>query len=456
VTRPHAIPPRPTLDRAQGHFIWDAAGRRYLDATSGAFCMHLGYTRPDLVGAMTETAARLPHARPSLFESAEGERYREALLRAAGPPFTRALLASSGSEAVDLAIKAAWWFQRAQGAGQRRAILSLAGSYHGATLAALDATGWRERRAPFGELLGERSFGPPAYCPRCARGVAHAGCAPGKSGGAARADAALERAGEAAAFLAETVPAAGYPAAVPPRGWIARVRERCDQAGALWIADEVLTGFGRTGALFAWPRLAERDGVTATPDLVVFGKGASAGFFPLAGVLVSERVAAALDEGTPSFRHAQTFAGSPVACAVGSRALEAYGEERVFVRVRSMEDEAKRLLDPLLENEAVLDVRGIGLLWGVEMAATGEGRPPCPRSMQVAEELAAGCRARGILVHAATGFTAEGLGDAILIAPPLTATSEDLAAIAGALAETVEVVAPRGGKRPWIEEWEDR
>jgi adenosylmethionine-8-amino-7-oxononanoate aminotransferase len=393
--------------------------------------MQLGYTRPDLVAVMAETAARLPHARPSMFDSPEGESYREALLRAAGPPFTRVLLTSSGSEAVEVAIKAAWWFQRARGASHRREILSLAGHYHGATLAALDATGVAARRAPFAGLLGERAFGP--------------------------ADAPFERADQAAAFLCEIIPAAGLAAPVPPRGWMSRVRERCDAAGALWIADEVLTGFGRTGALFAWPRIEERDGAKSAPDLVVFGKGASAGFYPLAGVLVSERVAAALeDEQGGLFHHAQTFGGNPVACAVGLKALNAYEDEGIFQRVRRSEADARRALEPLLESEAVLDVRGLGFLLGVELAPPGEGRPSFPRTRCVAEKVAAGCRARGVLVHAVAGFNADGSGDAILIAPPLIAEPEALTTIAVALTEAVDVLLPRGDRRSWVEEWEDR
>jgi adenosylmethionine-8-amino-7-oxononanoate aminotransferase len=394
--------------------------------------MQLGYTRPDLIAVMAETAARLPHARPSAFDSPEGESYREALLRAAGPPFTRVLLTSSGSEAVEVAIKAAWWFQRARGAPHRREVLSLAGHYHGATLAALDATGYAARRAPFAGLLGERAFGPTP-------------------------DAALEKADRAAAFLCETIPAAGLAASVPPRGWMSRIRERCDAEGALWVADEVLTGFGRTGALFAWPRIEERDGAKAAPDMVVFGKGASAGFYPLAGVLVSERVAAALeDEEGGVFHHAQTFGGNPVACAVGKRALQAFDEEGVFERVRRAEADARRVLQPLLENESVLDVRGMGFLWGVELAAPGEGRPAFPRARCVAEKVVHGCRARGVLVHAATGFNADGSGDAILIAPPLIAEADSLNVIAVALKEAVEVLLPRGDHGSWVEEWEDR
>jgi taurine-pyruvate aminotransferase len=451
VTPPKSPTPRPELERAEGLFVWDTAGRRYLDATSGAFCMQLGYTRPDLVATIAETLSRLPHVRPSLFESQEAVAYADALLRAAGPPFTRVWLSCSGSEAVDLAIKAAFWYQRARGAAPRESVVSLSGHYHGQTLAALDATGLRPRRDPYVELLGARPFGPPAHCPRCFRNLSHPSCA------IACVDEALKDAGESIAFLAETVPSAGLAAAVPPVGWVARVREQCDAAGTLWIADEVLTGFGRTGALFAWQRLAERDGAAVTPDLVTFGKGASAGFYPLAGVLVSERVALALESDAKApFRHVQTFGGGPVACAVGLRALQAYAEERTFERVRDIEPDARHALERFRQSEAVADVRGMGLLWGIELGDPAAEKRPFPRTRRIAERVVDGCRARGVLVHGAVGFMPDGNGDAILLAPPLIANAEIFAAIAGALMESVESVAPRSGERSWVEEWEDR
>lgn len=429
--------------------MWDSEGRRYLDATSGAFCMQLGYSRPDLAAAMAAAAA-LPHARPSLFDTEAVERYRAALLQAAGPSYTRVLLASSGSEAVEIAIKAAWWWQRARGAEERSAILSLSGHFHGATLGALSATGWARRREPFEPWLEQRVFGPAAHCARCFRSLAHPGC------GVACADAALERAENAAALLAETVPAAGLAASVPPEGWIERVRARCDEAGALWIADEVLTGFGRTGALFAWSRLAERDRVDVAPDLVVFGKGASAGYYPVAGVLVSGRVAAAFESGGAPFRHAQTFGESPVGASVALRALDAYASEDIFETARSLEAEAARVLGALRGCESVLDVRGLGLLWGIELASPETGRPPFPRAMGLAAKVEAGCRARGVLVHAAAGFTPEGLGDALLVAPPLVSGAGDLERIAAALREAIQAAAPGGTAATWVEEWEDR
>ena len=441
--RPPTHASKAPLVRAKGLHVWDAAGRRYLDATSGAFCMNLGYSRPDLVRAMADAAKRLPHARPSRFESEEGEAYRAALLEAAGPPFTRVTLTSSGSEAVDAAIKIAHRYQEAVRSGgmgaERRGVVALRGHYHGATLGALDATGWTPRRGPYEGLLGVRPFGPPATCARCFRSLTYPAC------GIACAEAALVEGGaaNAVAFLAETVPAAGLAAAVPPPGWMGRIRSRCDAAGLVWIADEVLTGFGRAGDLFGWRRLGARtapDGsrpdAGATPDLVVFGKGAGAGYAPIGGVLMSDRIVAALDgaaeDGLPPFAHHQTHGGNPIASAVGRRVLAAIEEEKIYERVRHGEAAYADALGALRGRAGVYDVRGVSAVWGVELAEL-DGRP-FPIGHRIAERVRAACEARGVLVHAASGFLEDGAGDAILVALPLVADE-------GAIRETATVLA---------------
>ncbi len=392
--------------------MWDREGRRYLDATSGAFCVQLGYTRPDLVRAMTGAAERLPYARPSQFESEESEAYRRELLAAAGAPFARVVLTSSGSEAVDAALKIAHVYQRAVGHPERVRVDYRSGHYHGATLGALGVTGWRGRRAPYEALLG------------------------------------VTTGGDAAAFILETIPAVGAGVRVPTRDELAGVRARCDASGALWIADEVLTGFGRVGALFAWQRIAERSDVGAdpgmTPDLVVFGKGAGAGFAPVAGVLIAERVARAMEEG--SFSHHQTYGGNPIAAAVGRRVLRAMAEEQIYDSVRERE---VVLWNALRASRHVSEVRGLGYLWGVDLLEDVAGSRPFPRERRVAERVAAACREHGVLVQAGAGGaggvgSAGGAddeeGDFILVVPPLVTPPETFQVIADALLGAIETV----------------
>ena len=409
-----------TLVRAEGIHVWDAGGRRYLDAISGAFCVQLGYSRTDLVRVMAEAASRLPFARPTTFDSEESEGYARELLAAAGPPFSRVLFTSSGSEAVEAALKTAYRYQRAAGYAGRTRVAHLRGHFHGATLAALQVTDYGPRRAPYETVL---AGGSPALA---------------EEAGGRPLD---EEVGDAAALIAETVPAAGLGAPVPPPGYLARLRGACDAGRALWIADEVLTGFGRVGPLFAWKRLAERpEDQGAVPDIVAFGKGAGAGYAPVGGVLLAHRVASALDSAPDGpFVHAQTYGGNPIACAVGRRVLAALREEKIDARVREKETLLAGALAPLARHPHVREVHGLGFLHGVELQADRSGAP-FPRGLAIAERMEAACRERGILVYTGVGSADGARGDFLLVAPPLVSDPHHFAQIAIAITQALDEV----------------
>lgn len=411
---------RSTLVRAEGIHVWDAAGRRYLDAISGAFCVQLGYSRTDLVRVMAEAASRLPFARPTTFDSEESEGYARELLEAAGPPFSRALFTSSGSEAVEAALKAAYRYQRAAGHAGRTRVAHLRGHFHGATLAALQVTDYGPRRAPYETVL---AGGSPAFA---------------EEGGGSPLE---EEVGGAAALIAETVPAAALGAPVPAPGYLTRLRSACDAGGALWIADEVLTGFGRVGPLFAWKRLAERpEDQGAVPDIVAFGKGAGAGYAPVGGVLLTSRVASALDSAPDGpFVHAQTYGGNPIGCAVGRRVLAALREEKIDARVREKETLLASALAPLARHPHVREVRGLGFLRGVELQADRSGTP-FPRGLAIAERMEAACREKGVLVYTGVGSTDGTRGDHLLVAPPLVSDPHHFAQIAIAITQALDEV----------------
>lgn len=418
VNDPLPPPLRPILARGEGLHVWDVDGHRYLDAISGSFCVQLGYGRADLLRALSDAAGRLPYARPSVFGSEESEAYARELLEAAGAPYTRVIFTSSGSEAVDAALKAAYRYQEALGHPERAHTARLRGHFHGATLAALRVTDYRPRRAPYERMLGGEA---PAI-------DAHAGTD------------LEESLADSAALIAETIPAAGLGAAVPQPGFLGRIRRACDAQGALWIADEALTGFGRTGALFAWKRLAERrEDSGVTPDIVVFGKGAGGGYAAIGGILLSQRVASALDlaPGGP-FTHVQTYGAHAVACAVGRRVLSALREEKLEERVRSMEGALRAALDPLASHPNVLEVRGLGFLWGLVLRADRGTGAPFPRGLRVAERIEARCRDRGLLIFSGSGSADGERGDHLLLAPPLVSDTHHFAQIATLLRQTLE------------------
>jgi len=417
-TLPGDGPPlRPTLVRGEGVHVWDVDGHRYLDAISGTFCVQLGYGRDDLVRAMTDAASRIPFARPWAFESEESVAYAREILEAAGSPFRRVIFTSSGSEAVEAALRAAYLYQRAVGREGRTRFTRLRGHFHGSTLQALGATDYRARRAPYEALF---AGGPPAVDPGDGR--------------------ALEESVRTSfALLAETIPGAGLGVALPPAGFLERVRRACDDVDALWIADEVLTGFGRTGALFAWPRLIEGRG--AGPDIVAFGKGAGSGYAPLGGILITDRVAEALEKAPGGrFMHAQTYGAHAVACAVGRRVLAAMREEKIEERVRALESRLHDSLEPLAGHELVRDVRGLGFLWGIVLRADRGTGEPFPRALRVAERVEARCRERGLLVFSGSGSADGERGDHLLVAPPLIAEPHHFSQIATGIRQVLDEV----------------
>jgi len=258
-----------------------------------------------------------------------------------------------------------------------------------------------------------------------------------------RGDRALEEdLGDAAALIAETIPAAGLGAPVPPPGFLAGIRRACDTRGSLWIADEALTGFGRTGALFAWKRLAERAGdAGVAPDIIVFGKGAGAGYAALGGILLADRVAAALDSAADGpFTHAQTYGGHAIACAVGRRVLAALREEKIGERVREKEPLLREALAPLAAHQHVREVRGIGFLWGVTLRADRATGAPFERGLRIAERVGASCRDLGMLVYAGAGSADGEQGDHLLVAPPLVSDAHHFAQIELTLRQALDAV----------------
>ncbi|TMQ48100.1 MAG: aspartate aminotransferase family protein [Candidatus Eisenbacteria bacterium] len=410
---------RPTLVRGEGVHVWDRDGRRYLDAISGSFSVQLGYGRADLARALTEAASRLAYARPSRFESEESEAYAEEILLAAGPPYTRAIFTTSGSEAVDAALKAAYRYQSARGHPGRTGVAHLRGHFHGATLGALRVTDVRARRAPYELLLGGA---PPPIDPEAGP---------------------LEEAmGDSGALLAETIPAAGLGAPVPRPGFLAEIRRACDARDALWIADEVLTGFGRVGSLFAWKRLTERgEDRGARPDIIAFGKGAGGGYAPIGGVLFAERVASVLDSAPGgAFSHAQTYGGHAIACAVGRHVLAVMREENIESRVREKEKALREALSALSAHPHVLDVRGLGFLWGVLLRKDRRTGEPFPRELRIAERVEAACRDRGLLVFSGSGSHDGNLGDHLLVGPPLVSDTHHFPQIAIGIRESLDAV----------------
>jgi len=420
----------PTIVRGEGVYLYDTEGRRYLDAAGGALVVNIGHGVTEVVEALASQARRVVFAHGTQFTSEALESYAAALGEVSPIPEPRVYLVSGGSEAVETALKLARQVWVARGEPGRYKIISRWQSYHGATLGALSVTGRVSARRPYAPLLTEMPHIPPAYCYRCPFGRTVPSC--GLACAAALETEILEQGPETvAAFIAEPVVGATLAAAVPPVDYWPRIRAICDRYGVLLIADEVMTGFGRTGRWFA----VEHWGLT--PDILVSAKGASGGYFPLGVILAKESLIEAIRRGPGQFVHGFTYANGVLGAAVGLAVLS-FLESNDLIEASARRGEVLRQeLETLRQLPAVGDVRGLGMMAGVELVADRRSRQPYPRAQRLAERVQAGAMVRGLNVYYGTGL-ADGLdGDALLIGPPFVITEDQIAQIVAVLHEAI-------------------
>ena len=410
----------PRAVRAAGIYVEDASGKRYLDGSSGALVVNIGYGRTEVGAEYARQAAEVPFAHTSQFTTDAQERLAERLVERSAGSLPYVVFASGGSEAVETAIKLARQYHVETGSPGRSRFIARWSSYHGATLGALAASGHTARRRPFDPLLPS-SFthiaGPSCY--RDAH-VDQASCA---AASADELETEISRHGpdSIAAFIAEPVGGAASGAAAAPLGYHRRVRDICDRYGILFIADEVMCGAGRTGS---WSAL-ETEGVT--PDLLVLGKGLASGYAPLAAVLVSERVYDAIRQGSRRVMHGYTYSGHAPSCAAGLKVLDILDREGLVERAGSAGAALRTRLDQIRTvHSTVGDVRGAGLLLGIEFVQDRVTKQPFAPSHQFAARVAHEAFARGLIVYPGSGALDGLRGDHILVGPPFISTDDEL------------------------------
>jgi adenosylmethionine-8-amino-7-oxononanoate aminotransferase len=420
----------PRAVRGEGCFVYTDDGRRFLDASGGAAVVTIGHGVESVGRAMAEQATRLAYVHSSQYHSAVVEKLAERILALAPRGMQsggRVYFTSGGSEATETALKLArqYWIER--GEKKRYRVISRKQSYHGSTLGALSASGNVKRREPFAPLLSEWGHIEPCYCYRCPFGLKYPEC------NVECADAldrllSSEGAGDVAAFIFEPVVGATLGAVVPPPGYVERIAEICERHGILLIADEVMTGMGRTGKPFA----IEYEGVV--PDMILVGKGIASGYAPLGAVIASGEVAGAIASGSGAFLHGYTYNGHPVAAAAANGVLDYIESEKLFERVEPVGAELRAALETLRKYSVVGDVRGRGLLLAVEFVSDAATRAPFPADANIATRVAADAAEAGVMTYPIQGCVDGTRGDHVLIAPPFTINSQ----LIGMLVEGVE------------------
>lgn len=406
----------PRAASAHGAWIVDTEGRRYLDAAGGAIVVNVGHGDPALLAAMAEQAGHVDYVHGTAFTTDALEAWADDLAPLLPMDDARIYPVSGGSEAVETALKMARAYHLARGDADRDVVIARRGSYHGNTTGALDASGKEPLRAPYAPWLGRFHHVDAAYEYRCTMPDHPHAC------GAALA-LQLERAildlgpGRVAAFIAEPVAGATLAGAVPPADYWPAVQEVCRRHGVLVIADEVMTGFGRTGRWFASEHFGLR------PDILTSAKGATGGVFPFGFAAASGAVADAIT--SKAFVHGFTWSHNGVGAAVAHAALRRLRDGRL---VEAADEGGAALLEDLRERLAdhpnVGEVRGLGMLLGIEFVADRATKAPFPRSAQVTERVLAAARDRGLLLYSSTGHV-DGNGDLVVLGPPLGLTEEE-------------------------------
>jgi adenosylmethionine-8-amino-7-oxononanoate aminotransferase len=412
----------PVAVRAEGIWIHDAAGRKYLDGCSGAVVCSIGHGVEEVAAVMTGQARRLAFAHSSQFITREamGLASRVAALAPGDMKKTgRVYLVSGGSEAVETAIKLARQYHVETGRPGKSKIIARWQSYHGSTMGALAVTGNVARRALYQPMFAPMPHIPPCYCYRCPYGLEFPSC-----GTACVEDleTAIRQEGPdtVAAFIAEPVVGATLGAVPAVEGYWQRAREICTKHDVLLIADEVMTGVGRTGRNFAV------DHFRVVPDLIVTGKGLSGGYAPLGAVIARGFVADALKAGRGYFEHGFTYSANPLSAAVGSAVLDYLAKNNLIARASRMGKVLGGKLQALKRHPLVGDVRGLGMMWGLEIVKDRKTREPFPPSLKASRRLYDLCLLEGLLIYPGSG-TREGQdGDHFIIAPPFTITGAEI------------------------------
>ncbi|MEO7038599.1 MAG: aspartate aminotransferase family protein [Gemmatimonadaceae bacterium] len=397
--------------RGEGCYLWDESGRRYLDGCGGAFVANIGHGVREVADAIGAQAAMIAYVNGTAFTNDPAEQLARELAALTPGDLDHIYFLSSGSEAVEAALKLARQYWVEKGRPAKEEIISLSPGYHGNTLLALSASARPHYATYFREWIVDVHRVPAPLAYRCACRGTDATCAV-CTGTALEAKILELGADRVAAFIAEPVGGSSTGASVPRDDYWRTVRAICDRHEVLFIADEVACGAGRTGT---WSAL-EPYGVT--PDIMTMGKGIAGGYVPLSAIAAPRRIVDVLARGSGSLMHAQTFSHHPVLCAAGLATVRYLRDHALIARAAEMGHVFHAKLAALLELPHVGDVRGRGMIAGIELVLDRETRAPFPRSAKIAESLTEAAQRAGLVVWPNTGHVDGVSGDIIMLAPP--------------------------------------
>ena len=405
---------RPMLDRAEGIYMWDTAGRRFIDGSSGAMVSNIGHSNPRVLAAMKAQMDRATFGYRLHFETEPGERLAEKVASLCPAGMEKVFFVSGGSEAVESAVKLARQYAVVTGQGARWKVISRFPSYHGSTLGALSLTGYDPLTDPFRPLMVDM---PKIPAPRAyLDGLDMDDPATGEHYAAMlEAKILAEGPDTVLAFIQEPVGGASTGALVPPAGYMQAVRRICDRYGILLIHDEVMSGGGRVGAFLG----GDLWGVV--PDILAISKGFGAGYAPLGAMVAQERIVDAV-QGAGGFLHGHTYAGNPLACSAGLAVLEEIERQDMMANCRHVGTLLKARLEALMQRFGFIgDVRGKGLLLAFELVADRQTMAPLPPDLRAFDTLVELAYEEQLIIYSRRTRGGRS-GDHFLLCPPMITT----------------------------------
>ena len=389
------------VDRAEGTDLIDVQGTRYIDGVSSLWCNVHGHRHPRIDAAVREQLDRVAHSTMLGLSHRLGIELAQRLVELAPPGLTRVFYSDSGSTATEIALKMAFQYWQQRGEERRTKFVSLRMAYHGDTIGSVSVGGIDLFHSLYRPLLFDALHAEPGHAADMERLLA-------------------EHEGEVAAVIMEPLVQGAAGMLVHPEGYLRDVRELCDRHGVLLILDEVATGFGRTGRMFA----CEHEDVA--PDLLCLAKGMTGGYMPLAATLASERIYKGFLGRFEEFRtffHGHTYTGNPLACAAALATLDVFAEERTLERLERKIDLLAELLEPIAAHPEVKAVRRRGFMTGIELAER-------PLPVRIGHQVTLEARRRGAVIRP--------LGDVVVLMPPLAISEGELTRLLAITAEAID------------------
>jgi adenosylmethionine-8-amino-7-oxononanoate aminotransferase len=428
------------ITKGEGVYIYDENGKRYLDATGGANAsIPIGHGVKEIADAMTRQANNVSFVPMHLFSNEPAEELAEEIAKITPDGLKTTWFVNSGSEAADNAVKIARQYQLEKGATGKFKVITRWQSFFGNTLGALSVGGHTFRRSKYIPLLKDMPHIPPAYCYRCWFNREYPGC---DIDCATFLERVIKQEGAScvAAFMAEPIVGATTGATVPPKEYYPIVREICDTYDIAFIVDEVQTGIGRTGKWFSIEHW------NVKPDIITTAKGLSGGYTPLGAVIVSDNIVGEFRKNRSNLVGGHTFSANPISCAVGLAVLKYISSHNLVQMSRESGEYLIRRMRELQEKHPMIgDVRGLGLMIGLEFVRDRKTKRPFPPEAKIGNAVTIHAMNKGLILYPGTG-TADGIsGDHILLTPPYVITRDQMNELTSILDESLGAVEASQG-----------